>query len=150
MIDRVSRDRLALALRQFVSGRIHNDELDAIEVDWRDRGAVAVKQAAWTLYDDYYQHFATGRHRIPGENRRVIARWVIFLHSNEEYLWPEYSFIRVRNWAANILTLGWWRRREERLWREFCDTGDFSSWPFQNETELKKALSSPRLLSGRN
>jgi hypothetical protein len=149
MIDRPSRDRLALALRQYVSRRVHNDELDGIVVDGRDRGAIAVKQAAWGLYDDYHQHFATGRHTIPAEGRRTIARWVLFLHSDQEYLWPEYSLTRTHNWVVNILTLGWWQRREDRCWKEFCSDGDFSCWPFHNKAELKKAVSSPRLLSGR-
>lgn len=46
MIHRESRDRVALALRRYAVGRIANDDLDDMEVDWRDRGAVAVKQIA--------------------------------------------------------------------------------------------------------
>ncbi|MGZ4963255.1 MAG: hypothetical protein ACXWJB_13830 [Limisphaerales bacterium] len=52
MIHRASRDKLATALRQYVSGRITNDDLDDIDVDWRDRAAVAVKERSWSLYDD--------------------------------------------------------------------------------------------------
>jgi hypothetical protein len=148
MIHRASRDRLALALRQYVSGRISNDDLDATEVDWRDRGAVAVKQAAWSLYDDNYQHRAVGRHAISKEGRREIARWIVFLHSDQEYLWPQYSFIRVSSWLGNVLTFGLWRRRESRLWKEYCEAGDISCWPFQNESELRKARVSPRFLAG--
>ena len=43
MIDRKGRDRLALALRRYVVGRITNDDLEETEIDQRDRGAVAVK-----------------------------------------------------------------------------------------------------------
>ena len=64
MICERSRDRLALALRRYVAGRINNDDLDSVEVDWRDRGAVAVKQMAWNLYDDTNCHYAKGRHAI--------------------------------------------------------------------------------------
>lgn len=60
MIHRDSRNRLAEALRHYVSGRITNDELDDVEVDWRDRGAVAVKQMAWQLYDDLRTHYVEG------------------------------------------------------------------------------------------
>ena len=52
MIDRPSRNKLATAIRQYVSGRITNDNLDDIEIDWRDSGALAVKERAWSLYDD--------------------------------------------------------------------------------------------------
>lgn len=65
MIDRASRDRLATALRRYVSGRSTNDDLDRVDVDWRDRGAIAVKDRAWCLYDDTDQHRATGRHYLP-------------------------------------------------------------------------------------
>lgn len=148
MIDRPSRDRLALGLRQYLSGRIHNDELDGIDVDWRDRGAIAVKESSWCLYSDHIQHFATGEHAFPAEARREIARWILFLYSDQEYLWPEYSLVRFENKLANLLTLGWWQRREDRRWKEFCECGDFSCWPFQSHNELKRALASPRLLSG--
>jgi hypothetical protein len=52
MICRQSRDQLAIALRRYVAGRISNDDLDGIVVDWSDRGAFAVKQADWALYSD--------------------------------------------------------------------------------------------------
>ena len=56
MIHRESRDRLAEALRQYVSGRITNDDLDSVDVDWRDRGAIAIQCMAWQLYDDMRTH----------------------------------------------------------------------------------------------
>jgi hypothetical protein len=150
MIDRASRDRLALALRRYVSGRIHNDALDNVEVDWRDRGAVAVQEAAWTLYNDHYQHYAVGRNAIPKQARREIARWIVFLHSDYEYLWPQYSFIRagIPKWLQNLPAFRLLRRREERIWAEFCETGDISCWPFQNQGDLTEARLSPRLLAG--
>jgi hypothetical protein len=93
MIHRQSRRRLALALRRYAATRITNVQLDEIDVDWRDRGAVAVKEMAWGLYDDLYTHKAVGRHALNRDVRRMVARWVVFLMSDEEYLWPEYSFI---------------------------------------------------------
>ena len=44
MVHRESRDDLAIALRQYASRQITNDDLDCVVVDWRDRGAVAVKE----------------------------------------------------------------------------------------------------------
>ena len=143
MINRSSRDKLALAIRRFVSGQIHNDELDEVEVDWRDRGAVAVKEMSWNLYWDTEQHFATGKNKIQREARREIARWIIFLQSDSEYLWPDYSFVQIFNWPMNILTFGMWERRKKRILKEFCEAGDFSSWPFQNSKEVARAAASP-------
>ena len=148
MICRQSRDRLALALRRYVTGRISNDDLDGIDVDWRDRGAVAVKQMAWTLYSDTKHHYATGKHAITDVGKRIIARWVIFLHSEEEYLWPEYSFIQIVNWPLNLLTFGWWERRKGRRRNEFEQAGEFSAWPFVRMADSDDAARRPRYLTG--
>ncbi|NPU14781.1 hypothetical protein HL667_04735 [Bradyrhizobium sp. 83012] len=148
MICEQSRVRLALALRRYVAGRIDNDTLDEVEVDWRDRGAVAVKQAAWTLYDDTKSHYAKGRHKISRRDRRNIAKWIVFLHSRNEYLWPEYSFLQIVNWPMNILTFGWWERRKARRWQEFEEAGEFAAWPFIAMSDLEAATAKPRYFAG--
>lgn len=147
MIDRPSRDRLAEALRHYVSGQITNDDLDAVAVDWRDRGEVAVHQMAWGLYTDTYQHRATDAHAIPPEIRRDIARWIAFLYSDREYVWPEYSFLQIINVPMNILTFGWWERIKKRKWEQFVEAGDIRVWPFCSKDELKAILEHPKLLA---
>lgn len=149
MICRSSRDRLALALRRYAAGRISNDDLDCIDVDWRDRGAVAVQQCAWGLYSDTHQHFATGRHKISSDGKRVVARWIVFLHSNTEYVWPEYSLIQIVNWPLNLLTLGWWERRKSIRRREFEESGDVTAWPFVHRADLDTEARSPRYFAKR-
>jgi hypothetical protein len=149
MIHRASRKRLALALRRYVARRITNDELDAVSVDWRDRGAVAVRQMAWRLYDDLRTHRCSGRHALTREGRRTVARWITFLHSDAEYLWPEYNFVQVSPWIASVLTLGWYGRRHARRWREFLAAGDFDAWPFIDEKEATEAAGRPVLLAGK-
>ncbi|MCX6546119.1 MAG: hypothetical protein NTV05_17125 [Acidobacteria bacterium] len=149
MIHRASRDRLAERLRHYVSGRITNDDLDEVEVDWRDRGAVAVKQMAWQLYDDTKNHFVEGRLPRGSVGRRTVSRWIAFLYSNEEYFWPEYSFIRIVNWPLNLVTFGWWERMKRRKWEEFLEAGDFEAWPFCRKDVLRVIVREPRLLAGR-
>lgn len=149
MICRQSRDQLALALRRYVAGRISNDDLDGIVVDWRDRGAVAVKQMAWGLYSDIEHHYTTGGHAIGREGKKVIARWIVFLHGDSEYLWPDYSFRQIVNWPFNLLTLGWWERRKEHRRKEFEEAGDFAVWPFVRTADLNDALNRPKFLAGR-
>ncbi|MFA7005899.1 MAG: hypothetical protein WC429_17780 [Verrucomicrobiia bacterium] len=148
MIDRPSRDKLATALRQYVSGRTTNDDLDDIDVDWRDRGAVAVKERAWCLYDDNCQHRAIGEHYMPRPARDEIGRWILFLHSDVEYTWPEFSFIRIVNCPMNLLTFGWWERRKQKRLDEFMSAGEFSVWPFVSRQDYDAARSHPRYLSG--
>lgn len=150
MIDRTSRDKLATALRQYVSGRITNDDLANIDIDWRDRGAIAVAGRAWCLYDDNYQHRAAGQHYLPKPAREEISRWIMFLHSEIEYTWPEFSFYQVINWPMNLLTSGWWEKRKEKRFQEFMEAGDFSVWPFATRADYDAALEHPRYLSVRH
>jgi hypothetical protein len=147
MIDRPSRNKLAAAIRQYVSGRITNDNLDDVEVDWRDSGAVAVKGRAWSLYDDTYEHRAVGKHYLPKPARDEISRWILFLHSDIEYTWPRYSFMRIVNSPLNLLTFGWWERRERQQFDEFMAAGDFSVWPFVSRKDYEAALQNPRFLA---
>lgn len=148
MICRASRDRLALALRQYVSGRLSNDDLDDIEVDWRDRGAVAVKEMAWGMYSDMYEHHASGEHRIIGDDRTEVAKWIVFLHSDFEYLWPEYSFRKLQlTWLDNLITLGILKKSREKKWNEFSEVGAIEAWPFISLTHLNSATEQPRYFS---
>lgn len=147
MIHRDSRNKLAEALRHYVSGQITNDDLESVIVDWRDRGAIAVQEMVWGLYDDMTEHKATGINHLDKEARRIIARWIVFLHSDQEYIWPEYSFIQIVNWPMNIITFGWWEKMKKRKWEEFLEAGDFEVWPFCSENELKKAIKRPKLLA---
>jgi len=148
MVHRPSRDRLAERLRQYVSGRVTNDDLDEVEVDWRDRGAVAVKQMAWQLYDDTRNHLVEGRLPRGSVQRRTVARWIAFLCSQQEYYWPEYSFIQIVNWPLNVLTIGWWERMKRRKWEQFLEAGDFEVWPFCRKEELEEIVAHPKFFAG--
>lgn len=142
MIDKVSRDKLAEALRQYVSGRITNYTLDDIKVDKRDHGAAEIKLAAWYLYDDLHEHKALDSFYIDKENRKEIARWIVFLQSNEEYIWPKMKIVDM---LLSILTFGLYGKVIQKRWKKL---GDTSVWPFDSDKKLKKALEKPRLLAG--
>ena len=150
MIHRESRNILAEALRHYVSGQITNDDLDCVDVDWRDRGAVVVKEMAWQLYDDNYTHKARGNHNLDRKARKEIARWIAFLYSDTEYIWPEYSFIQIINWPLNLITFGRWEKMKRRKWEQFLEAGDFDVWPFCRREELEAVLRRPKLLAGLN
>lgn len=139
MIHRQSRYELALKLRQFASGRITNDELESVSVDWRDRGAVAVQQAAWFLYHDTHKHRATGANSLGEVEKSEVARCVLFLHSDNEYIWPEYSFRPLKNTILNLLTIGRWNVRQKIKWAQYKEAGDFEVWPFINYQEFNYA-----------
>lgn len=143
MIDRASRDKLAEALRQYVSGRITNDTLDSIEINKKDYGAIAVKDATWYLYDDVHEHKAINKFYINQKDRKDIARWIVFLQSNEEYIWPKMG---IKDMLFVMLTFGLYKKViNSRLNK----VGDLSVWPFRSKNELKKASSKPKLLIGK-
>jgi hypothetical protein len=141
MIDRLSRRRLAVALRRYVAGRISNDAFEDTEVDLRDPAIVAVLDEAWLLYSDMEEHYARGPHAVRGEYRRRVARWVLFLRSEREYLWPEYDFYQITwpRWMEYV-SFGYLRRareRREHLLREFSSVGDIDCWPFISRADFE-------------
>ena len=150
MIDRNSRNTLAEVLRHYVSGLVTNDDLDDVEVDWRDRGAVAVKGRAWSLYSDNYQHRAIEKHYLQKPAREEIGHWILFLHSDLEYMWPDYSFVQTYNRPFNILTLGWWELQKKKKFDEFMAAGDFSVWPFLSKQDYEASLEHPRFFAGQH
>lgn len=142
MIDRLSRRRLAVALRRYVAGRISNDAFEDTDVDRRDPAIAAVQGGAWSLYSDMEEHYARGPHAVRGECRRRVARWVLFLRSEREYLWPEYDFYQTASWPRwmEYLSFGYLRRdreRREHLLREFSSAGDIDYWPFISRAEFE-------------
>ena len=140
MIDRVSRDKLAETLRQYVSGRITNYTLDDLQTNNKDQGVKAISHAAWFLYDDLHEHKAVGNYKLDKENKHDISKCIVFLQSNEEYLWSNPS---IRQNLITIFTFG--------LYKKISLTdkdGDVKAWPFFKNKELKNAQKNPKLLAG--
>jgi hypothetical protein len=147
MIDRVARDRAALLLRRFAVGRITNDDFERDFPESRvDPALRAVNERAWLLYNDLFTHRLSGDRALTSEGRREVARWVLFLYSDVEYMWPaSYSFIQVRADLMNLLTLGWWERRKDSAFSAFAEAGEFEVWPFRLSPDYQAALRLPRL-----
>ena len=137
MIDRHSRDKLALALRRYAAKRITNDELeDAVGRRSEDRGVTAVQDVAWQLYDDMCCHRADGQHALARDTRRSVARWVLFLRTDHEYSWTDYDFRQsessVNRFLTDLFTAGRSSRKKRKDWEDFLGAGNFEVWPFLN------------------
>lgn len=147
MVDRLARDQLAGALRHLASGRITNDEFEE-RMPWApdDRGVEAVRDAAWMLYSDFRSYRLTGRHRLSAEHRRHVVRWIVFLHSDVEYAWPD-PLQGFRRLALSLLSFGRIPKARDRQWRAF---GEFDVWPFLRERDFEAERTRPRLLSARS
>lgn len=97
------------------------------------------------MYDDTKKHKLTGSDRLSDESLKIIARCILFLHSDREFEWPyfdtnnplfKFSFKEV---AVSILTLGQYyrnRKKEEELsYNEFKKLGNFDIWPFIKQVD---------------
>lgn len=147
MIDRSSRDKFAAALRQYAAGRITNDCLAQAETCSNDRGVIAVQDVSWQLYSDMSRHYAAGRHALGSDTLCAVARCVLFLQTDDEYLWPAYDFIACENrldrWVMDLFTCGKWSERRRERWRDFVQAGDYEAWPFlrkEHEASARQRL----------
>lgn len=91
MVDRTARAQLALALRRLASGRMTNDQFDdeafcKFESRTDDPALSELATFGWSHYSDLYPHRLRGRHALSREERRGIARAVVFLKSDQEYV----------------------------------------------------------------
>ena len=142
MIDRGARDQVALALRQFASGRLTQNELYARTRHVKksqDRGVATLAEAIYWQFLNLGPNRLIGRHALALEARRHIARWVLYLRSNEPYVWPERG-PSLGDIGRALLTLG-------RSWItksvQWSQTGDESSWPFVSRQQLARVAAEP-------
>lgn len=148
MLDRKARDMAAELLRQFASGRITNFELENRWPTSKDPAIHGLASTIWCFYDDFKEHTLQGSFALAPEMRRVIARWIVFLHSNEPYQWPNIDYPGVRplhrSWITRRLgLLNLITRKEQR----FIKAGAFEVWPFISAQSFENARRRPRLLS---
>ena len=177
MIDAERRKKLAFYLRQFSNGRTSNDEFeisiaDEVTNGWLPEQYYRAKEIAaddpiirpmleqcWGLYDDTRSHHLKGSDRLSNKGLREIARWILFLHSDLEYLWPyfdtgnpllKFSFKQL---VISFFTLGQYyrdrRKEQKRAFIEFQQLGNFAIWPFFRTEDYNAQLKKPPFLKGR-
>jgi hypothetical protein len=143
MIDRNSRDKLALALRRYAAKRITNDELEDAVDHSQDRGIAAIQDMAWRLYSDMFCHRADGPYTLNKGTRRTMARWIIFLRTDYEYSWPDYDFRQPENsldqFVRDFFTAGHSSKKKRQRWQDFVGAGDFEVWPFLHKRDEESA-----------
>ena len=85
-----TRRAYAEILRHFLAGRLITDDYEdahfkLIRQLGHDNAADDIFTACWHLYDDITPHRMSGDHRVQGELRRLVARWIVFLRSGAAY-----------------------------------------------------------------
>ena len=80
MIDREARTELAELIRHLVAGLITNEEFgDRVPSSTEDPAVFEVFfGGAWHLYSDLREYYLKGKHRLPRDLRREVARWILF------------------------------------------------------------------------
>jgi hypothetical protein len=177
VIDRIRRDKLALHLRQYVSGRTWNQSFENRLANDVSDGCLPEQygrvpgsdpdplippmlEHVWGLYSDCSFHRARGKHAITGSDRKAVARYILFLHSDLEYRWPSFRFVNplvdmdlpFRKWLNWLFP--WACSPTERPvfevgdWEEFQRAGDYECWPFLNREELDRESRNVRYLGG--
>jgi hypothetical protein len=148
MIDRHSRDKMVLLLRQLATGRITNDEFeDRQPLSSQDPAMAEVfYRGASGFYSDLDEYRLAGRHRMSRSERREMARFILFLKSDLEYEWPCRTLWQELLWmAAGILTLG----LAGRLYRHWMSAhGEVRVWPFLRQKDFEQAVRNPCYLAG--
>ena len=139
-VDIAARKQYAELLRQFMSGRMTNDDFVSREpIESDDAAICAISEQAWFLYDDIRTHRLSGRWRITGDGRHAVARWILFLKTDLEYTWPpllrggplfQYIF-------QCLITFGAAIGERRRTWE--C-AGDRDVWPFAARSDYVRAL----------
>lgn len=147
MIDRVARKKAAEAIRHFVTGQITNVEfIRRYPYSKHDPAIWALDDTVWCLYDDVLTHKLSGEHALTKEFKsEVAARWLMFLYSDQEYLWPKIGqpgFRYSPSWFCRVFKFA--RRRYEK----FRYAGDYSVWPFLRGEDFEAARRQPILLTG--
>src|SRR5947208_16111071 len=116
MIDRAGRDALSVQLRRLASGRLTNAQFDGVRLDRaEDEALVAIGDAGWSLYDDFFVYRLRGRRALKPETLDAVARCILFFDSDLTYEWPARR-PTVKSLLLTVLTFGRWLRHDRRRW----------------------------------
>lgn len=153
MIDRIARDQLSRNLKLLLSGRISNNQFEDGIPETKDAAIAACADMAWLLYSDMKEHRLVGHNSIGPGDRREVVRWILFLDSDFEYLWPKMHLpgLQPLRRARPALTrwLHWPNAISPERAADFLASGDHNAWPFISRSEYKNALRNPRRLVGK-
>ena len=151
MVDRKVRDKFAELLRHFVSGQITNNAFeDQIPFSSKDLSIFEIWWlAAWPLYDDFDEHTLTEEYSVSHEERREIAKCVLFLKTDQEYQWPRHSTLK--QFLGDLRYLVSFGRVPVYSRKELLDAaaGNLEAWPFMRLKDLEAARRQPPYLVGK-
>jgi len=135
MIDRHTRNIAGEALRDFMEGRISNQEYERRYPKSKDDPALwEIYVQVWFSYSDLKQHTLTGKHALNDEGRAFLERCILFLKSDAEFEWPRQKF---RPWYGILRLLGFGRTLKRQEEAEMS-IGDKEVWPFLRKAQYQQ------------
>jgi hypothetical protein len=150
-VDRKARDKFAELLRHFVAGQITNDEFEnQAPLSSKDLAIGEIWWiAVWPLYDDFEEHTLTEKYRVLDDERREIAKCVLFLKTDQEYQWPRHSTLK--QLLGDLRYLVSFGRVPVYSSKELLDAaaGNLEAWPFIRLKDLETARRRPPYLAGK-
>jgi len=144
MIDTVARKKAAEVARHFASGQITNFEFENNMPSTKDSAIWAIEDTIWCFYDDFKEHKINDNWEVPSEIKAMMARWLMFLYSNEEYLWPKISYPGIRPIEYGFFGKLFKKHKKQQA---FLNAGNYSVWPFINQESYENAKINPVLLA---
>ena len=118
-----------------------------------------ILELCWGLYDDTRNHKLVSRDELSTEALKIIARCILFLHSEKEYEWPYFNTnnpllrFSLKDLILSILTLGhhYRNKREEHIisFYEWQKLGEYDVWPFFRKSDYQAELTRQPFLNGR-
>ncbi|KIC95964.1 hypothetical protein [Flavihumibacter solisilvae] len=179
MVDKERRKKLVLHLRHLSVGLISNDEFEEAVMNdvsdgWlpeqyhrsklskRENDDPIIKpmlELCWGLYDDTRNHKLIKSDALRKDSFKIIARCILFLHSDKEYRWPYFNTnnpllqFSLSDLILSVLTLGhhYRNKREEQIisYYEWQKSGDYDVWPFFKISDYQDQLTKQPFLSGK-
>lgn len=176
MVDAERRKKLAFHLRQLAIGLTSNDDFesniaDDVTFGWLPEQYYRAKEAkeddavirpmlefCWNLYSDLENHKLVGKYKLSDRELKLIAGYILFLHTDYEYEDVDVSFTNplirfsCKDFLLTILTLGRHyrekRRGQEEIFRSMDKEQTLEYWPFSSRGHFEESLGRPRFLNG--
>lgn len=139
VVDRASRDRLALLLRRLASGRLktYDFEVEAHPLIYsNDPAILPIVDTVSVFFCDLRGPRLIGRKALNADERRAAARMVVFLRSDVVYEWPPMpSTLDALLWLLSFGRAG----SRNGSWRDWERAGDHEAWPFIRTADCARA-----------
>lgn len=177
MVDREARRKYAELVRQFISGRMTNDEYEQkffdLRINKKDPAPLEIFSEVRDICQDAFPDKLTQQWRLGTHERRRVSQFVLFLQSDIDYQWskklwdgsvflitafcvlllfallPETPLLIRFSYSAPLIVAWQCYEQWQRKRKRLVNKGDKEAWPFFRQADLAEARRHPRLLNGK-